>query len=389
MKSIMDPAARNAMNVNKQPRLTIDAVAKQGTAVPNLHRNNGFDLLRLIAAMLVLAGHAFSLTGAFPPGLLGNPIGTVGVKIFFVTSGYLVTQSWLADPRLSAFAMRRALRIMPALIFVVLVTSLMLGPFFSSLSLKSYFHSSSTWFYMCNIAFYPNYSLPGVFGHNPYPIAVNGSLWSLPVEVLMYLLTPIIVGYSIRGAKLALPLFALCCALSGIWFVRVTPVDPVPVVYGTSLISLVDVAPYFQLGAVYAVFQLNRFSRPVLSLGLVASAQIVLSIFGSRLNPAVVTEISLLLTLPFAVVSVGYIHISGPIGRLLAKGDLSYGVYLYAFPMQQAVTSLYGDGIGPVTNFILAGLPTFACAWLSWHFVERNALRLKPPRAVGSRPDGM
>src|ERR1700752_3329146 len=86
-----------------------------GLSTANDKNDKGFDLLRLIGALLVLYGHAFPLAGQPAPGFLGNHIQTVGVKIFFVISGYLITKSWLNDPSLPRFAKKRFLRIFPGL----------------------------------------------------------------------------------------------------------------------------------------------------------------------------------------------------------------------------------------------------------------------------------
>ena len=164
-----------------------------------MSKNNNFDLLRLFGAALVVYGHSYPLTGAAAPGFAANPVGTIGVKIFFVVSGYLVAQSWVRDSHLVRFAVRRGLRIFPALTVVVLVSVFFLGPVFTSLPLDEYFPHPLTSAYLRNIVLYISYALPGVFEHNTYPAAVNGSLWSLPAEFAMYLLTPLILGVKTKN----------------------------------------------------------------------------------------------------------------------------------------------------------------------------------------------
>lgn len=159
-------------------------------AVP---RTNNFDALRLLAATVVVYGHAFPLTKTAQVVILGNSVESLAVKVFFVISGYLISESWLRDPQINRFLIRRALRIFPALIVVVLLSVLVLGPLATTLSIAGYFGNISVLMYLKNIFLYPVYYLPGVFQSNPYPIAVNGSLWSLPVEFSMYLLTPLLL----------------------------------------------------------------------------------------------------------------------------------------------------------------------------------------------------
>lgn len=91
-------------------------------------RTNNLDLVRLFGAALVIYGHAYPIAGAASPGFAANGVATIGVKIFFSIRGYLVALSWLRDPHLGRFLLRRSLRIFSALIVVVLLSALVLGP---------------------------------------------------------------------------------------------------------------------------------------------------------------------------------------------------------------------------------------------------------------------
>jgi peptidoglycan/LPS O-acetylase OafA/YrhL len=135
--------------------------------------------------------------GETVPVFAGTTIATLGVKIFFVVSGYLVAQSWLRDPHPRRFLQRRLLRIVPALVLVVVLTA-------SRARTRSHQPPDSglsrgprTWLYLANLAFYPADELPGVFAANAAPHEVNGSLWSLPPELSMYLLLPLLAGVSL------------------------------------------------------------------------------------------------------------------------------------------------------------------------------------------------
>src|SRR5438445_6117084 len=104
------------------------------------HRGNAFDLLRLMAALLVVFGHSWVLTGHedLLTFLGGINAGDLGVGVFFLLSGYLVSASWLADPSLKRFAARRALRIYPAYALVVAVLALVVGPLVTRLAPAAY-----------------------------------------------------------------------------------------------------------------------------------------------------------------------------------------------------------------------------------------------------------
>lgn len=147
-----------------------------------LRGTNLFDALRIIAAAMVIIGHAWPLSGlSGVPTFAGMKIRHVGVYIFFVISGYLLARSWNRDPRPLAFIVRRALRIFPALFAVILLTILVVGPLLTVQPPGGYWGQRSFWNYFMNFLLLAEYELPGVFVNNPTP-PVNGSLWSLGPE---------------------------------------------------------------------------------------------------------------------------------------------------------------------------------------------------------------
>ena len=162
-------------------------------------RPNSFDLLRLFAAFAVVWGHACDLSGH----LAADPIarftgvgglGSLGVSVFFAISGFLVVGSFVRRPNLLSYAAARGLRLIPALAVVVLASALVIGPFVTRSPLGAYFASPQTWLYpIRNVLILPvAYQLPGVFAGNPYPDAVNGSLWTLRLEVGFYAITALL-----------------------------------------------------------------------------------------------------------------------------------------------------------------------------------------------------
>lgn len=347
-------------------------------------RQNNLDFLRLFAAVLVLFGHAFPLTGQPGPGFAANGVQTIGVKIFFLLSGYLVAKSWMADPNLLRFATRRALRILPALLVVVLITCFILGPLVTRLPIDEYVSHTTTWGYLNNARFYINYSLPGVFENNVYPNAVNGSLWSLPVEVLMYCLTPmVLVVYSllpksIRNVAFVIGTISVCAfavtRLKG-------PVQPEPIIfYATNLWQGLEVGVYFVIGSCYCVLRLDRH----LDVGVGLIALFTLAVV--PLPPAL-QEYALYLVLPYVCLSLGLAY-SPAFKRITRFGDLSYGLFLFGFPVQQSVVYLIGAKGGPWLNFLSATLISAVLAWACWHLVEKRALALKPrARSLAPPPE--
>ena len=153
------------------------------------HRSNNFDLIRLIAAAMVVFAHSFILLEgkhdhepifAMTGGVTGA--GQVGVDIFFVISGFLITKSFQNSISVSDYALKRLLRIFPALVVLLLITVFVFGPLVTSQSMLEYFSTPSTYSYLTNVRLLRlQYELPGVFTDNPYPRAVNGSLWTLEI----------------------------------------------------------------------------------------------------------------------------------------------------------------------------------------------------------------
>lgn len=262
--------------------------------MPRTPSSNGFDVLRLIAAAMVIWGHAYPITGHVSPGAFSNGVQTIGVKIFFVISGFLITGSWISDPDPARYARKRALRIMPGLIVICVLTVFGLGAATTSLPLADYFGARETWRYFWNVALNPQYGLPGVFHDTIYGPAVNGSLWSLPVEVAMYVGVPLIVARNAAVGRATLPAAAAILLAASIVIVRLAPPDaPQTVFWGTSLRSALDVSYYFLAGAVIRVY---RSDAPTSVFA--ASALLLIS---SLFTHPVVSEIALALTLPYAV----------------------------------------------------------------------------------------
>ena len=335
---------------------------------------NSFDFIRLFAALLVVYGHSYPLTGAGSPVFGGNSVQAIGVKVFFVISGYLIMSSWQRDSNVLRFAHRRALRILPGLFAVVAICVLIIGPAQSSLTFIEYFQSSRTWSYFNNILMRPQYDLPGVFSKNVYPTAVNGSLWSLPAEVAMYFIGPIAwVCGSIffKSPRIGVSCAALSLVGLSLFYTRIFPATTPLVIYGSSVSSFLDVAPYFLLGSMYALWDLTPRLNPVI-------ASVFWIVFSLVQFPSALTEAILYLLLPYVVLSLGLKP--SFVGKwLTSKGDISYGVYLYGFPLQQVMAIAYKPAHdSPWINFLVTLVPLLLIAAISWRFVERPLLRLKP-----------
>jgi peptidoglycan/LPS O-acetylase OafA/YrhL len=321
-----------------------------GTVEPR--RDNNFDVLRLFAAGLVLFSHSFPLTGRHEP-LMPHSLGRTGVEIFFATSGFLVAKSWFSDPSPRRFAARRALRIMPGLTVAVLVTAFLVGPLFTSKSPQQYFASPAPWAYsIANIMLRPIGTLPSVFTHNPFPSA-NGSLWSLPTEVMAYFLLATAAAYGALRSRRVLVAGLLVAASAsagapGHWSLRL-----ISVFFGAVVLYLYrDRVPLrADLAAVLMALWVGSYS--------------------TRFSAAVAV-----IALPYLVTFFAY-RSPKRLRRVCAAGDVSYGVYIYAFLMQQCLVATFGA----INPYLLFGA-TLPIVWLialaSWRLVERPALARKP-----------
>ena len=325
-------------------------------------RSNCFDLVRLLAATWVLVAHAYPLTGRTDASFFGyDKVSKVAVYIFFAASGYLVTQSWQSDPNLLRFALRRSLRLFPALIVVVVLSIFVLGPLATELPLTEYIQQRQTWGYLKTIGLAIRYRLPGVFGQNPGGPAVNGSLWSLPLEVFMY---AFLAGLGLLRL-LRTPWTAAIAVAAFAW--GVSKSSP-----SSDRLELCDLGVYFWMGSLFAQMRLRFDWR--LALALCSGAALC----------AVAGQVGLFhalnwIALPYATLTIATFQ--HPIlGRAGRYGDWSYGIYVYAFPVQQLVVQHIGTAIPLLVNTLIVMALTLACASLSWRLVEQPALRFKPAR---------
>lgn len=321
---------------------------------PGSTRVNNFDALRLLAAIAVVVSHSFALAGQAQPVIGVMDAGTIAVVVFFGISGFLITQSWATDPNLWRFAAKRGLRVMPALVVVVALTVVVLGPLVSSLPPGQYFRESGTWVYLLqNVLLVTTDELPGVFTDLPYERQVNGVLWTLQSEVIAY------VGLAVVGV------------LGGLrtrW---------IPILVTVALI----VAPHGLVPWDNGLFMTQAFGVGgclYLLRGMVPwhPGLVVAGLLTWAVSPEGLQLLLAVGVIPYAAIFLAY---RGPalLRRLTARGDFSYGVYLIGWPVGQSVVLLWGDSV--TTGIVIAvSLPiTYLLAMASWKFLERPALQLK------------
>jgi peptidoglycan/LPS O-acetylase OafA/YrhL len=322
-------------------------------------RQNSFDFLRILAAFLVLVSHQFALNGLPEPALFRMSLGTFAVLIFFSISGFLVSQSWRQDPHALRFLMKRFLRIWPGLAVVTLLAAFVLGPLVSSLDARAYFAHPDLLDFLRNLKVVTvRYVLPGVFEDNIYPRAVNGSLWTIPLEVRCYFALLLIgcIGMMKRPW-----LVAAAAVIFGTYYFGFAP-DPQNYQFHFGL--------YFFAGVCLDLFRRAWEERPLRLLAVAGVMALIFQLSGQE-------RVALLLLIPSVVMWLGTRSL--PLLRSAGRyGDISYGIYIYAFPVQQTVLWAVGKTFPFVGGLLMTALVTGFCAFLSWHLIERPALRLKP-----------
>jgi peptidoglycan/LPS O-acetylase OafA/YrhL len=335
---------------------------------------NSLDLLRLLAASLVLYSHQHVLLDLPDPSFLGwNSFGGAGVSIFFFLSGFLVWSSWARDSNLRRFFQRRALRIFPALWVLVVGTVFCFGPMLSNLSVPDYFASSETWRYLSVGGLVILRGLPGVFADNPYPHVMNGSLWTLPVEFLCYVSVALVgclrwvrSDWSVLGGfSLALLIAAVGTDLAGERFV-----------------THFEMAALFWWGVLYAHLgkKLTMNKTQLLSTGAVVVLGLVVFFVSSNRG---LERTAMLLFAAGLVILARRLTA----GALLTDrlGDLSYGMYIFAFPIQQWLVEMGRSHDWPFLAYLgLSFLLTASLAYASWHLIEKRALLFKPRPGVAT-----
>ena len=343
--------------------------ARAPASDPLLHdRSNNFDAFRLIAAVMVIRSHQHPLMGLPSPKLWGNELGALGVVLFFAISGYLVTLSWLKDPSLWRFAARRVLRIWPGLLVVVVLCACVLGPLVTVLPLGEYLRQPQTWDYLHTLRLDVRYELPGVFLGNPGGASVNGSLWTIPLEVQCYAVLAVLGVLGLwRWRAASLVMLALLC----VWLVwRYGPWASQPSPWSFDL----QYGIVFAVGMVLACWRHLWIARRLLTTALAAAALWLLAQFAPQPLAGQATLFGL------AVFAVVWGSASWPVVRRVGRwGDASYGVYIYAYPVQQTLVWSWGGQPWPFwPAFLTVCAVTAALAYLSWHLVEKPALRFKP-----------
>lgn len=335
--------------------------------------NNGFGVLRLVTALSVVFSHSFYLTThvtASEPLFTstGFTLGQHAVHVFFAVSGLLVMASLVRTPALSGFVWARALRIFPALILCTVLTAFVLGPLATGQPIIAYLTSAEPYLYVLKTAglITGNAALPGVFDANPVPGEVNIPVWTLKYEVICYLA---LVALAVLGVFRSWALTTLVLASIAAAY-AVPQLAHGANAEGGSLGSLARLGFCFSLGVLGYVL---RDRLRIGALGLVLAGGTYLLLRGTGLD--YVALIVFTAYLSFAIASLPF----GLLTRWTRETDISYGTYIYGWPIMQLIVSIV-SGISQMQLFLLTLTVLVPIAYLSWRLVEKPALALKRRR---------
>ncbi|MFL9786813.1 acyltransferase family protein [Vibrio cyclitrophicus] len=346
-------------------------------------RNNNFNLIRVMLAVLVIYSHSYAIVygfGATTPTkeLFGFTLGDVAVNLFFIISGFLVSGSYYNSTALK-FLGSRVLRIYPAIIVSTMVSILLIGPLVTEMSLLDYFLSSETFeFFVRNttLIFGVSYTLPGVFSDVPYHGIVNGSLWSLPYEVKLY-----VILFSVLFASDILSRLTKKHAIAR--FLTLTIFLILVVMYSFKLYfilneTVVRLLCYFFSGVVFRLLscyiRLNYF-------------WLLLSLFSICIYLLTADPIFNMIYVPalsYLLLFIVYIP-KGIITRFNYLGDYSYGLYIYGFVVQQFLIFQF-DHLSVLELTFFSTIVSLVFSVASWHFIEypmtKRKLSIKTKRLM-------
>lgn len=337
--------------------------------------DNGFNLVRLVAATMVVVYHAWQLNRAAPNGkdpltALLQPVtdlGFIAVGVFFLISGIFVSHSWLRDPHLLRFAVRRVTRIVPGLLVCLLLSTLLAVTFFSPQGWRGmlqgqpwhYIASNASLHWLHYIIPPDELNIPGVLDGQP----MNGSLWTLYWEARMYVVLALLGLAAVAPMRMWLMVTSVLLILAAHLFPSVLG----GYVWETAFWTLF-------LGGVL----LQTLARHLhFGLGLVLATGILLALNWTRNVAMTPSGFSLVGVMLFSCAVALWLG-SARLPRFLRhfqQHDYSYGIYIYHWPVMMMVAYSM-PGAGPLRVLAATLVVTFAFAVFSWHCIESPAMKL-------------
>jgi len=332
-------------------------------------RVDNFLLLRFVASSILIYAHSYAVSGIPSRGDIflrngwNTHAGKIAVELFFCISGFLVTASLVRWQNTLAFLKARALRLLPAYIVCMAISAYVIGPLVTTLPLGEYMRHPLTHSYVvANLEMRQlQWILPGVeFSNSAYHNAVNGSIWSLPLEATMYLwlATLGLLGVYRRTWFATCTVLALAMVCAKYWAAM-------------PLLSANHDPQHLPYAAMFALGSLAYLHRRFIPLG--HAGMLACVAFAWATHYGVLAGASMLLAQSYFCFWFAYCLPWHGFNRF---GDYSYGIYLWGFPCQQLIVLWLGHP-RPARITLLALPLALLFAIASWHLIEHPALRLK------------
>lgn len=330
-------------------------------------KRNNFNLLRLLAASSVILSHALYLHSGHKSdevlyGVTYYYLGDHAVNVFFVLSGLTVAASLDRSKSSLEFLLARVLRIFPAII-VCTAALIALGAVVTTEPLRQFLTDTQVWRYALNtlVLMSANTGLPGVFDTNPVPVTLNAPIWTLKFEIACYLALALICRLGLLTRQRFVPVLVVTWAAAAALLVLRTGHDTTPIDQTARFWIC------FSLGTAFYVFRDRVPLSGVAALALMLVFWLLIDTRGERLASIIATG--------YAALWLGQLP-TGFIREATNKVDLSYGMYIFGWPISQTLIYAFpGLGVGAVIvlSLVLAAI----VALPSWLFVERPAMRTR------------
>ena len=332
------------------------------------HTNNNFNAVRLLAALSVVVSHSFLLvigqTAAEPLSSTPYTLGQHAVNVFFVLSGLMLSRSFAIQPNWKTFAVARALRIFPGLFVCAAIVAWVLGPFGTRLSLAEYFHDGHTLTYpFATLVIFDRAQLHDMFLSSTHPGEINEPLWTIKYEVFAYIVFAVGMSFGLIAKRSAIVLGSLVLAIA----LTLASSAPSPL-SDAPIGSFIRFGFCFSLGIVAYRFRARIILRWTVAGGLLAFAFLV--------NGTPAANIAFVISFAYAALLLGSTRIPN-VTKFTSKTDLSFGLYIYAWPVQQLVLVSAGPAIPVWGHLIISIAISLLFAALSWWLIEKPALSLK------------
>lgn len=328
-----------------------------------VRKSENLHFMRFVAAIMVVFAHSFPLARGKhvldPLSQFTNDvisIGKVCVSLFFLCSGYLICRSVMRADKFIPYIKARLKRLLPPLLVVVLC-SVLIGAVLTSLPKDEYFFSGQTYKYFLNAILLPVHNLPGVFENNAYNATVNGSLWTMPVEFACYVACYIFFKLGLLQKKkfwYTIPIVITVVIIK----------NYIPDILSKMVVPCV----FFYIGMFFYVY------REQINLNIKLTPIILAVLVISVIMFKQCAEIILILLLPYILFTLWFAIPQLP-SWLGKTGDISYGIYLWGFFVQQTLVFLWGGRMSQLLNFLLGSAISVLLGIITFFIAEKPLIK--------------